>query len=302
MSRIDENLLMKLVDRFGLDKEQVSKTRSRLWFKLTKEYNQITDNNISKAKMVKKWQNVEYRKRCKESKGNGGSTDLPTEKVSKDGMWNIFDSCLRDLFLYLIDKHGLEFINHPRVKSRIWNDLSEEFHSLIGNCVVLRVEKLQKKWQNWKAYNKNRNLPHPLESHKHRIDFDLIRAKLFKLRDKLLVDKVFAARLAQEGDLTESVINEDGVDSQLVNIEASKEEPEASLKSEGRRLEKQLALKMLRNESEKMKVILENGDLERKKIKMEIELVEVKLQNAKADLALKKFEMEKRGISLENLK
>ena len=77
MATIDENLLMKLVDKYGLDKEQVTKVRSRLWFKLTKEYNMITDNHVSKAKMVKKWQNVEYRKRKKIASVN-------PEEVSKE--------------------------------------------------------------------------------------------------------------------------------------------------------------------------------------------------------------------------
>ena len=131
-----------------------------------------------------------------------------------------------------------------------------------------------------------------------RLDFDLIKVKLFKLRDKILTDKVFAARLRQEGD-NPDVADEDGPDSVLVNMEANKEEPETKLKLVSGRLEKQLAVKMLRNETERTRVIVENGDLERKKIQMEIDLMEIRLQHAKADLALKKFELEKRGISFE---
>ena len=53
MSKVDENLLGKLVIKYGLDREQNPKDRNRLWFKLTKEYNDITGGSHPKSKLSK---------------------------------------------------------------------------------------------------------------------------------------------------------------------------------------------------------------------------------------------------------
>ena len=65
MSKVDENLLGKLVIKHGLDREQNPKDRNRLWFKLTKEYNDITGGSHPKSKLSKKWQNVAFRDKSK---------------------------------------------------------------------------------------------------------------------------------------------------------------------------------------------------------------------------------------------
>ena len=42
MTFVDESLLAKLVDKYGVDKEQVQATKQRLWVKIKNEYNAIT--------------------------------------------------------------------------------------------------------------------------------------------------------------------------------------------------------------------------------------------------------------------
>jgi len=352
---IDENLLQKMVVKYGLDREQNAKHRTRLWDKLTKDYNRTTDGSFAKAKFVKKWQNVQFRDKNKTSKsasskkdstdnlsGNDRlspatkdeiASDEKTAEVTlrpyRDNLWSVMDFALRDLFLYLIMKHGLEDITHPRVKSRVWQELCVEFHTLIGNCVMVKQEKFPKKWQNWKAYNKNKGMPHPFEQCKDRLDFDVIRAKLMNLRDKVAHDKKFAANLSQEGDVLlpfdEKLITSgeipdtvafcaelfDDMESTSVlhaaavpahNFESDSTKPVSSSTStvtSSRPFDKQIAMKRLRNESAKLRFIVENGRLEQRKLELEINLASVQLEQAKIDLALKQQELASLGLVLQ---
>ena len=68
MPSVDEKLLAKLVSKFGVDKEPQQTARSRLWGRVVKEYNTITDNNVSRQKIVKKWQNITYQKKIRAEK------------------------------------------------------------------------------------------------------------------------------------------------------------------------------------------------------------------------------------------
>lgn len=65
MSFVDESLLSKLVGKFGVDKEDKGPTKMRLWAKVTKEYNSITGNSHTKARLNKKWQNIKHQRKLK---------------------------------------------------------------------------------------------------------------------------------------------------------------------------------------------------------------------------------------------
>ena len=360
MPSVDEKLLAKLVSKFGVDKEPQQTARSRLWGRIVKEYNTITDNNVSRQKIVKKWQNVSYQKKIRAEKlleslnnatslsetskgdadasiqGNDvskSSTDLQFESVSssyppRENLWTVCDHALRDLFLYLVKKYNFEDITHPRQKSEMWNQLCCEFHEKIGHSVTIRQERFTKKWQNWKAYNKSKSLPHPFETHKEVLDFDIIKSKLYKLQEMVASDKVFAQRLSREGDpggglksdsydlQIDSVANcdtlEDENRSQRIESlqrncsgtdNAFLEFPSRPVGFGGRdkKLEREVMLRKLKFEIDRRKLLLENSELESNKLKLETDLVKLQIEQTKADIALKHHELRQRGIQIDSI-
>ena len=135
-------------------------------------YFQITGNNHSKARLSKKWQNINYTKKVKSGKvtavhvpdkdnfselnpskhfqpdvlnltendlearpelsADSGSS-LPESKGFAEGpenIWSAGQNALRDLLLYLIQKHNLEEVSNP--KTRYLSGLSRaKFHDEI---------------------------------------------------------------------------------------------------------------------------------------------------------------------------
>ena len=346
MPSVDEKLLSKLVSKYGVDKEPQQTTRSRLWSRVVKDYNAITDNNVSRQKIVKKWQNVAYQKKIRAEKileslntTNIGSTDTVTgllqgsdttsltnsqlDTISstfpqRENLWTVCDHVLRDLFLYLVKKYNFEDITHPRQKSEMWTQLCREFHEKVGHCVTIRQERFTKKWQNWKAYNKSKNLPHPFDTHKDVLDFDVIKSKLYKLHDMVASDKVFAQRLSREGDLSGS-LKSDSYDSydNLTKCDNSADNRSKLIKtsqpkhlaaddsielfnnSGDKKLEREVMLRKLRYEIDRRRLLLENSELESTKLKCETELVKLQIEQAKADIAIKHHELRQRGITIE---
>ena len=347
MPSVDEKLLAKLVSKYGVDKEPQQNARSRLWGRVCKEYNTITDNNVSRQKIVKKWQNVAYQKKVRaekllESLNNADTTEkvdpaegllhgndknplayshvdsLSTAFSQRENLWTVCDHVLRDLFLYLVKKYNFEEITHPRQKSEMWTQLCREFHEKINNCVHIRQERFTKKWQNWKAYNKSKNLPHPFETHKEFLDLDIIKSKLYKLQDMVASDKVFAQRLLREGDpnetwksdaydlqtdnLTECDNSEDRSNSMDVvqrKCLAPDSSTDFSFHYGDRKMEREVMLRKLRYEIDRRRLLLENSELESNKLKLETELVKLQIEQTKADIALKNQELKERGISIE---
>ena len=143
MSFVDESLLSKLVDKFGVDKEEKGPSKTRLWAKVTKEYNSITGNNHTKARLNKKWQNIKHQRKLKRQKlyeameaqsdSNQVSSNpdmknledamdplIVPQKLSfsysdvGENMWNIMDYAFRDLFLFLIKKYDVDEVTNPR--------------------------------------------------------------------------------------------------------------------------------------------------------------------------------------------
>jgi len=246
MSKVDENLLGKLVIKYGLDREQNPKDRNRLWFKLTKEYNDITGGSHPKSKLSKKWQNVAFRDKSKaqlraieltldspllssessgkiknepfssilknytvvsQSPNKGTQPGVPKGRLSQasgpENIWSVCDFALRDLFLHLVLKHDVESIRHPHVRSQLWSDLATEFNSLHRiQGLYIKQDKLSKKWQNWKSYNKLKGLPHPTEVVGN-LDDDVIKVKLRRLRERVCSDSDFAANVAAASDLAD---------------------------------------------------------------------------------------------------
>ena len=360
MPSVDEKLLAKLVNKFGVDKEPQQTARSRLWGRVVKEYNTITDNNVSRQKIVKKWQNVSYQKKLRAEKlleslnnatnlsetskedadasiqGNDASkpsSNSPFESIlgsqpHRENLWTVCDHVLRDLFLYLVKKYNFEDITHPRQKSEMWTQLCCEFHEKIGNCVTIRQERFTKKWQNWKAYNKSKSLPHPFETHKEVLDFDVIKSKLYKLQEMVASDKVFAQRLSREGD-PGGGLKSDSYDLQidsLANCDTLEDENrskgiESSQRNDfgkdnatleflshsvgiggrDKKLEREVMLRKLKYEIDRRKLLLENSELESNKLKLETDLVKLQIEQTKADIALKHHELRQRGIQIETV-
>ena len=347
MPSVDEKLLAKLVSKYGVDKEPVQAARSRLWGRVVKEYNAITDNNVSRQKIVKKWQNVAYQKKLRAEKlleslntCNPNDTDHPVEGLlqgndtkpflnspldsistafpQRENLWTVGDHVMRDLFLYLVKRYNFEEITHPRQKSEMWTQLCREFHEKIGYCVTIRQDRFTKKWQNWKAYNKSKNLPHPFETHKESLDFDVIKSKLYKLHEMVASDKLFAQRLSREGDsdgnlksdlcnlrldkLTDSDNNEDRpqvVETQQGKNVVADNSAEFSYTSGDKKLEREVMLRKLKYEIDRRKILLENSELESNKLKLETELVRLQIEQTKADIAIKHHQLRQRGISVE---
>ena len=357
MPSVDEKLLAKLVSKYGVDKEPQQTARSRLWGRVVKEYNTITDNNVSRQKIVKKWQNVAYQKKIRAEKlletlkttevehdaidplnsiiSKENESNLVKDSSALDGaisstclpqrenLWTVCDHVLRNLFLYLVKKYSLEEISHPRQKSELWTKLCQEFHKKINHCVHLRQERFTKKWQNWKAYNKSKNLPHPFQTHKEFLDFDVIKSKLYDLQDMVASDKVFAQRLAREGDNSNDSLRSDTYDLNIDNdadcdsaeddkpgnIEMAKKNifsrgamVEASgSSSSDKKLEREIMLRKLKYEIDRRALLLENSELESNKLKLETELIRLQMQQTTADIRLKQHALSERGISSDEM-
>ena len=69
---------------------------------------------------------------------------------------------LNRLLKLLGDDAEIDEISNPRIKNELWKSIAQEFHETIDNIVTIKHEKFTKKWQNWKHYNKSKNLPNPL--------------------------------------------------------------------------------------------------------------------------------------------
>ena len=68
---------------------------------------------------------------------------------------------------------------------QLWSDLATEFNSLHRiQGLYIKQDKLSKKWQNWKSYNKLKGLPHPTEVVGN-LDDDVIKVKLRRLRERV---------------------------------------------------------------------------------------------------------------------
>ena len=59
-THVDEGLLSKLVNKYGVENASKGPNRAKLWAKVTKDYNSITGNMHTKARLDKKWQNVKH--------------------------------------------------------------------------------------------------------------------------------------------------------------------------------------------------------------------------------------------------
>ena len=159
MSYVDESLLAKIIDKFGVDSQINNATKTRLWAKVTKEYNSITGNSHTKARLSKKWQNIKAIRKQKRQKlmateENDGQNALhESEFTSKlieaseigqapkvylyqdigENMWNVMDYALRDLYLHLVRKYNVDETTNPRIKNELWRTICKEFHEYVGD-------------------------------------------------------------------------------------------------------------------------------------------------------------------------
>jgi len=326
MSYVDEALLSKIIDKLGVDNQTNNATKTRLWAKVTKEYNSITGNTHTKARLSKKWQNIKAirkQKRMKLMTDDDGQVALhESEDTSKiieasefgqapkvylyqdigENMWNVMDYALRDLFLHLVRKYNVDETTNPRIKNDVWRAICKEFHEYVGDIVQIRHEKFTKKWQNWKQYNKSKNKPHPLSDESVTIDIDMINEKLRKLKERAALDVNFAHFLSRESDEIKTETMNVST-SKVVHLDAVKDSPMVSTASvsnvSNKQLEREVYLEALRCEQERFRTLVENGRLESDKLRREADFMDVQLQLAQAELALKKQECAEKGIILQ---
>ena len=129
-THVDEGLLSKLVNKYGVENASKGPNRAKLWAKVTKDYNSITGNMHTKARLDKKWQNVKHARKVKRnslmmeqqpqsSKSEDGQESVLTPSFQEMGenMWNVMDYALRDLFLNLVKRHNIEYTTNPRQKN-----------------------------------------------------------------------------------------------------------------------------------------------------------------------------------------
>merc|ERR1712004_193621 len=326
MSYVDEALLSKIIDKLGVDNQTNNATKTRLWAKVTKEYNSITGNTHTKARLSKKWQNIKAirkQKRMKLMTDDDGQVALhESEDTSKiieasefgqapkvylyqdigENMWNVMDYALRDLFLHLVRKYNVDETTNPRIKNDVWRAICKEFHEYVGDIVQIRHEKFTKKWQSWKQYNKSKNKPHPLSDESVTIDIDMINEKLRKLKERAALDVYFAHFLSRESDEIKTETMNVST-SKVVHLDAVKDSPMVSTASvsnvSNKQLEREVYLEALRCEQERFRTLVENGRLESDKLRREADFMDVQLQLAQAELALKKQECAEKGIILQ---
>ena len=316
MPHVDEVLLSKLVDKFGVDNAEKGPNRNKLWAKVTKDYNAITGNLHTKARLDKKWQNIKHTRKMKKNdlmtSGDatttaGGvpeplniSTSASYQELGEN-IWNVMDYALRDLFLHLVKKYNIENTSNPRQKNEYWKNFSKEFHDILENVVTIKHEKFTKKWQNWKQYNKVKQKPHPFEDDKMITDYDVIREKIRKFKERSRIDTNFAAFLARESDEAKS---EEGMESwkttKFFEVNNSfKNTSTVSSAMSNKQLEREVFLEALKCEQERYKTLVENSRLEQEKLRRENDYMELQVQLAQADLAIKKQALHEKGLSFQ---
>ena len=85
-TNISRIIFFQLVNKFGVDKEEKGPNKNRLWAKVTKEYNNITGNGHTKARLNKKWQNIKHQRKLKRQKlFDHEADDDPDALVDEDG-------------------------------------------------------------------------------------------------------------------------------------------------------------------------------------------------------------------------
>ena len=135
------------------------------------------------------------------------------------------------------------------------------------------------------------------------LDLDVIKEKIRKLKERARVDSNFAAFLRRESD----EVKTEGVGQFTTkNIVTSSEGPDkvvvtsTSNSLSNKQLEREVYIEALRCEQEKFRIMVENGQLEKDKLKREANWMEIQLQLAQTELALKKQECQEKGIIIQN--
>ena len=219
-----------------------------------------------------------------------------------ENMWNAMDYALRDLFLYLIKKYDIDDVTNPRIKNELWKTISKEFHDNIDNIVTIKHEKFTKKWQNWKQYNKVKQKPHPFDDDKIVTDYDVIREKIRKFKERSRMDSNFAAFLSRESDEPKTIEGMEGWKATKifeVNDPTISNTSTVSSAMSNKQLEREVFLEALKCEQERYKTLVENSRLEQEKLKRENDYMDLQVQLAQADLAIKKQALHEKGLSFQ---
>jgi len=313
-THVDEGLLSKLVNKYGVENASKGPNRAKLWAKVTKDYNSITGNMHTKARLDKKWQNVKHARKAKRnslmmelqphsSKSEDGQESILTPSFQEMGenMWNVMDYALRDLFLNLVKRHNIEYTTNPRQKNELWKLLAKDFHEAIDNVITIKHEKFTKKWQNWKQYNKVKGKAHPLEDDRIDTDADVIREKIRKFRERARTDQNFATFLLRESDglKIEGLQNVGSKPMETLSENALMTDSASTSNMSNKQLEREVYLEALKCEQERFRYLVENSRLEQDKLKRENELIDLQVQMAQHDLALKKQHLQEKGILLQ---
>jgi len=99
-------------------------------------------------------------------------------------IWSKCNNALRDLLVYLVKKYQIEHVMDSKMKALQWEKLMSEFYAFIGHQNLVSKPQIQRKWHNWKQYNKGKKKPHPFQIVGDLSD-EIVREKCQRLLEKL---------------------------------------------------------------------------------------------------------------------
>lgn len=76
------------------------------------------------------------------------------EDLDHDTIWSKCNNALRDLLVFLVQKHRIEEVMDSKVKSQLWEKLIGDFNALTNGEIMISKPQM-KSWLNLKHYNKN---------------------------------------------------------------------------------------------------------------------------------------------------
>lgn len=103
---------------------------------------------------------------------------------SSADIWSKCNNALRDLLVYLVKKYHIEDVMDSKMKALQWEKLMTEFYAFIGDQNLVSKPQIQRKWHNWKQYNKGKKKPHPFQIVGD-LNAEIVREKCQRLLEKL---------------------------------------------------------------------------------------------------------------------
>jgi hypothetical protein len=222
-------------------------------------------------------------------------------------LWTKCNNALRDLLVFLVDRHGIEEVMDSKVKAQRWEKLISEFNVYTRGQVVVSRPQIVRKWHNWKQYNKSKKKAHPF-SVVGKLDENMVKEKCQRLVEKLESESLTDSLLLPiAGDdkgpstSTEATVTFRPPLSRLTKMRrrdflVRRTGASASVLSV-KRLEHEIVMESLHLEQERWKIRADNQLLVKDKLKKKVELADLRIEKARLDLELLKNECQSKGIS-----